>query len=746
MPYALCVSPTTMLNHQNRTYYLIKPLIPRRLQIFLRRKLVQWKLPTVRQIWPINEEAVQRPEGWAGWPDGKRFALVLTHDVELARGHERCRDIMAMEKQMGFRSSFNFVPERYDVSAELRNELTRNGFEVGLHGLYHDGKYYTSRKVFRERAVKINRYLQEWECVGFRSPSMLCNLEWILDLNMEYDSSTFDTDPFEPQSEGMGTIFPFIVNGGPSRKAYVELPYTLVQDFTLFILMKEKTIDIWKKKLDWIAEKGGMALIITHPDYMSVNGKKQGSEEYPVGYYKSFLEYVQERYGGQYWHVLPREMSSFWTNTRQGIHSNSDKNSYSPSGECSALVKPRILMIVENAYPGDSRVRKEATALKGSFDITVISLKRNYDKWHEMVDGVEVFRVPEVVLAMNNIRNRFVRLSVSILNYALQYSFFTSVSASLFLLTHIKRRYKAIHAHNPPDTLFLVGLLGKLFSAKFVYDHHDLAPELYLSRYGGRTDMAHKILLMCEKISCKLADVVIATNSSYKTIEVKRHGIQPDKIHIVRNDPVMSEFCRNNGDSPGKSKKNSKNKNLLYIGSINPQDGVEGLLDALKYVVYDLGKKDILCRIVGDGDSLDGIKALAEKYNLMDCVEFTGYVYDRNMIKEYLTQADVCVEPAPDNELNRHSTFIKIMEYMAASKPIVAFDLDETRHSACGSALLVPPGDVKGFAMAVSKLLDDPNLCEELGRKGCQRVTLELTWEEAASNLKAAYKSLGLKK
>jgi hypothetical protein len=301
-----------MLNYQNRIFYHIKPLIPRKLQLFLRRIIVQRKLSTVKHIWPINEKAVQRPEGWAGWPDGKRFALVLTHDVELARGHERCRDIMAMEEQMGLRSSFNFVPERYDVSAELRNELTRHGFEVGVHGLYHDGKYYTSRKVFLERAIKINRYLQEWESCGFRSPSMLCKLDWILDLNVEYDSSTFDTDPFEPQSEGTGTIFPFIVNRGPSRKTYVELPYTLVQDFTLFILMKEKTIDIWKKKLDWIAEKGGMALIITHPDYMSFNGEKQGFEEYPAGYYRAFLEYVKERYAGQYWQALPRDMAKFW--------------------------------------------------------------------------------------------------------------------------------------------------------------------------------------------------------------------------------------------------------------------------------------------------------------------------------------------------------------------------------------------------------------------------------------------------
>ena len=176
--------------------------------------------------------------------------------------------------------------------------------------------------------------------------------------------------------------------------------------------------------------------------------------------------------------------------------------------------KPKVLMIVENAYPGDSRVRKEATALKELYDITVISLKRNYQNWHEMVDGVEVIRVPEVALPINSIRNRFIKFPVNVLNYALQYSFFTTVSAGLFLLTYIRRRYKVIHAHNPPDTLFLVGLLGKLFSIKFVYDHHDLAPELYLSRYSGKKGIPHKILMLCEKLSCKLADIVISTNAS----------------------------------------------------------------------------------------------------------------------------------------------------------------------------------------------------------------------------------------
>ena len=283
------------------------------------------------------------PEAWSGWPDGKRFALLLTHDVESAKGQEKCIKLACLEEHLGFRSSFSFMAKQYNVSSELRHYLVKKGFEVGVHGLYHDGNLFSSKRKFREQALQINHYLQEWGSVGFRTPCMYHNLEWISHLDIKYDSSTFDTDPFEPQPDGMGTVFPFWVTAdgraatvsavsltswsiGPelqpatcnpqpatvSQGGFVELPYTLPQDFTLFILMKERNIDIWKKKLDWIVEKGGMALLITHPDYMGFDGEKQSIEEYPAEHYEEFLKHVKSKYEGQYWNALPKEMASFW--------------------------------------------------------------------------------------------------------------------------------------------------------------------------------------------------------------------------------------------------------------------------------------------------------------------------------------------------------------------------------------------------------------------------------------------------
>ena len=298
-------------------YYSIKPMIPRRLQLALRRCIVLRKKYSCCDTWPIDESAAVCPADWSGWPENRKFALVLTHDVDTAKGQSRCRDLMELEKSLGFRSSFNFVPKRYPVSASLRLHMEKKGFEIGVHGLYHDGKYFRSKEIFTQRAALINGFLNEWHSVGFRSPSMLHRLDWMHELQIEYDASTFDTDPFEPQPQGIRSIFPVWIPGVNGSRGFVELPYTLPQDFTLFVIMREKTIDIWEKKLDWIAEKGGMVLLNAHPDYIRFDGEKPGEEEYPAEYYAELLNLINTRYRNRFWHVLPREMARYWANHYQ---------------------------------------------------------------------------------------------------------------------------------------------------------------------------------------------------------------------------------------------------------------------------------------------------------------------------------------------------------------------------------------------------------------------------------------------
>ena len=292
-----------------KIFYILKPLIPRHIQIALRRQLAGHKGKKYANIWPIDPNAGESPKDWNGLPEGKKFSLVLTHDEDTQKGHDRCYDLMKIEEELGFWSSFNFVPERYKVSLKLINDIKKKGFEVGVHGLKHDGKLYASKNIFNERAKEIKYYLKEWKAVGFRSPAMHHKLDWIQDLNIKYYASTFDTDPFEPQSDGVGTIFPFLVTNKNNRHGYVELPYTLVQDFTLFVLLKEQTTSVWKRKLDWIVKKKGMALLNTHPDYMQFSNGKPHIQEYPIKLYRDFLVHLKTDYHNEYWNVVPKEIA-----------------------------------------------------------------------------------------------------------------------------------------------------------------------------------------------------------------------------------------------------------------------------------------------------------------------------------------------------------------------------------------------------------------------------------------------------
>lgn len=297
---------------RNRIYFRVKPLIHSSLRFKMRRWYARRKLRTVQDVWPILPGSERAPEGWPGWPDGKQFGFVLTHDVEGPLGLAKCRRLMEIEARLGFRSSFNLIPEGpYRVSNEFREELRNNGFEAGVHDLHHDGKLYRNREEFSRKAERINGYLKNWEAAGFRSGLMLHNLEWLAKLNIEYDASTFDTDPFEPQPDGTGSIFPmWVPNPGAPGSGYVELPYTLVQDHTLFVLLGQRDFDIWVKKLDWVAAHHGMVLLDTHPDYMRMDKDSREVWEYPVELYEQFLAHVRSKYSGAYWHALPRDVAA----------------------------------------------------------------------------------------------------------------------------------------------------------------------------------------------------------------------------------------------------------------------------------------------------------------------------------------------------------------------------------------------------------------------------------------------------
>jgi glycosyltransferase involved in cell wall biosynthesis len=319
-----------------------------------------------------------------------------------------------------------------------------------------------------------------------------------------------------------------------------------------------------------------------------------------------------------------------------------------------------------------------------------------------------------------------------------EYFYFTTACFIVSSYIFARRGFDVMHAHNPPDTLFLVGLPFKLLGKKFVFDQHDLCPELYRSRYRAAESFATRLLRLLEWCSVKLADVTIATNESYKQIQMQRANKDPREIFIVRNGPNQ---MRMTPVAPNPRLREMNKCILCYIGSLNPQDGVDHLLRSLRHLLYDLKRSDFHCVIMGTGDSLQDLRNLANKLELNGCVELTGFVSDEDL-QASLAAADICLDPDPSSPLNDVSTWIKVMEYMAYGKPIVAFDLKETRFSAGDAAIYVRPNQEAEFAETIAQLMGQPELRKKMGAYGRRRVEEKLQWNKVGRSLLAAYEAL----
>jgi hypothetical protein len=306
------------LSLPKRVFYYLKPLIPRFLQYALRKAYMPAQERRGRLRWPVEDryarfqfellrrlmekKGLSRVSHIGFWPRGRRFAFIITHDVETEDGLKMIPRVVDLEKGYGFRSLFNIVPERYPVDRDYLDSLVQEGFEIGIHGLLHDGKLFLSRRIFVERAAKINEYLDSYKAVGFRSPLTQRNPYWMKELEVEYDMSFFDTDPYETLPGGTMSIWPFFIGD------LVELPYTLPQDHTLFLIRGETTPRIWYRKIDFIEQYSGMALVNVHPDYMHATARSNG--RYPMRFYEQLLRYMSGK--NDYWHALPRDAARWW--------------------------------------------------------------------------------------------------------------------------------------------------------------------------------------------------------------------------------------------------------------------------------------------------------------------------------------------------------------------------------------------------------------------------------------------------
>jgi len=385
----------------------------------------------------------------------------------------------------------------------------------------------------------------------------------------------------------------------------------------------------------------------------------------------------------------------------------------------------RVLLLVENnTYPYDFRVRREAEVLfDAGYQVSVIAPRGTNQPWTEDIDGISVYRFPAPPGG------------TGVLSYAFEFGYATLAMLLLTAWVSVRKGVDVIHAGNPPDTLCVIGFIFKLFGKRFVFDQHDLAPETYLSRFvQPRANFVYKILCFVERLSYTAADVVIVTNESYKQIAIERGRKKEDKVFIVRNGPPLAYQPM----KPDPALVERAKYLIGYIGTIGPQDGLDYWMRAIREMVFTLERGDFLAIVIGSGDALPSVQALVKELQIEDYVLFTGRLSELES-RKYLSAVNVCVQPDPLSPLNDKSTMNKLMEYMALSKPTVAFDLVETRFSAQDAALYVKPNDELEFAQQVSWLLNNPDECKKMGKIGRDRVANVLAWEYSVPELLRAY-------
>ena len=394
-----------------------------------------------------------------------------------------------------------------------------------------------------------------------------------------------------------------------------------------------------------------------------------------------------------------------------------------------ASARPRVLMLLENGpYSRDARVPNEAeTLVSAGYQVTVICPGEKDLPRRNQQEGVRIYRFPPPPEGKG------------LLGYVVEYGYALVAIWLLSLEVWWREGFDVVHAHCPPDAFVFIAAFFKLFGKLFVYDHHDLAPELYGVRFkGSHNPFVYRILVWLEKLCCRLADHVIATNYSYKAVEMERGGVPETRITVVRNGPDLDRL------RPGEPHPERRKGDRIcfgYVGWMGFQDGVDYLLRALHHLVQDLGRSDFHCILAGSGEAVSTLGSLTEELGLGNYVSFAGWVAP-DQVARFLERADICVAPEPSNLYNDRSTAIKVMEYMALGRPLVCFDLPEHRVTAGNAAAYARPNDELDFARQLGALMDDPERRERMGKEGRERVESVLAWPHQARPLLEAYGAL----
>ncbi len=819
---------------RNRLYYTLKPFVSWSVRNGFRRWIARRKRGQIAGIWPILPGSERPPEGWPGWPDGKKFAFILTHDVEGPEGVAKVKALADLERSLGFRSSFNFIPEgSYQVTKELRDELTQSGFEVGVHDLHHDGRLYASHRSFSRSAESINGYLKDWDAVGFRSGFMLHNLDWLHQLQIAYDASTFDTDPFEPQPDHAGTIFPFwvpragldrdlnsippsqfklptsdsppsssdgappsgvpalssdlrplaSVSGSPlasstsrlsafsspnapsdsglrtskfNSTGYVELPYTLVQDSTLFLVLREKSPEIWIRKLDWIAQHGGMALVNVHPDYLQFPGEAPKPYTFPVEHYRTLLQHVRTHYT-----PMPSErpqVSDFGLRASDSPTVSPSPDSDLPSSrasappppaprsasmdvgcsmlnvECSpspssgspalpsALCPPtsshcwhalphdvatfvrelpvrpvnrrplRVAIVTHSHYRSDNRVIRYGEALASRGDF---------------VDALGLRPAPGLPSCENvdgvhlhRLQDRFAKNEQGVSHHLRRSLRYLMVTSAWLTRQHLRQPYDLVHIHNIPDFLVFAAWYPRLRGAKVILDIHDIVPEFYTSKFASKaSSLSVRALLLMEKWSARFAHHVIIANDLWRDKYATRTGTQ-NRCTVFINNVNTDVFPRSLRRLP------SMNLPLvMFPGGLQWHQGLDIAIRAMPRVIEVFPRAEF--HIYGEGPMKAEWMALANSLGLAERVKFLPEIPVREVAAK-MAVADLGVVPKRADSFGNEAYSTKIMEFMALGVPVVASSTRVDRHYFDDSLLkFFESGNSEALATAILEVLQN---------------------------------------
>lgn len=392
----------------------------------------------------------------------------------------------------------------------------------------------------------------------------------------------------------------------------------------------------------------------------------------------------------------------------------------------------RILHLSENLpLPFDRRVWMELGALRAAgWEVSAICpMGEQWTAPYEVIDGIHIWRYPAPPPTRG------------FLSYVWEFLYCWLQTLRLSVTVLARRGFDVVHAANPPDTFWAIAAFYKLFGRRYVFDHHDLCPELYVSRFGPSREgtPAHRALLWLERMQFRTADLVISTNESYRQIAIARGGMRPERVFVVRSGPSRERFATVR--PVDESLRRGRRYLVAYLGVMAPQDGVDHLLRAARVLVHERGRADVSFTLVGAGDSFEDLKRMSRELGLEGCVEFTGRVPDAD-VERVLATADVCVCPDPQNPLNDSSTMNKILEYMACGRPIVAYDLREHRFSAAEGALYATPNSEPDLARKIEQLLDDAELRARLGAYNRSRFLDRMAWEYSRGELLRAYEVL----